>query len=84
VIQAAGQISASSVGRPLDAFIVWMGAESYPAAARLARRLREDALCVELPAEEPKLRKALSLAERLGARFAIIIGETRLKLASLR
>jgi histidyl-tRNA synthetase len=79
VIQAAGQISASSVGRPLDAFIVWMGEASYPAAARLARRLRGDGLCVELPAEEPKLRKALSLAERLGARFAVIIGENEIK-----
>jgi histidyl-tRNA synthetase len=76
VIQTAGKIDAA---RPLDAFIVWMGKEAYPAAARLARRLRQDGLCVELPAEEAKLRKALSLAERLGARFAVIIGENEVR-----
>ncbi len=76
VIQSAGKIDAT---RPLDAFIVWMGAEAYPAAARLARGLRQQGLCVELPAEEPKLRKALSLAERLGARFAVIVGENEVR-----
>jgi histidyl-tRNA synthetase len=76
VIQTAGRIDAT---RPLDAFVVWMGAAAYPAAVRLARRLRRESLCVEVPAEEPKLRKALSLAERLGARFAVIIGENEVQ-----
>jgi len=76
VIQTAGRIDAT---RALDAFIVWMGAAAYPAAVRLARRLRQEGLCVEVPAEEPKLRKALSLAERLGARFAVIIGENEVQ-----
>jgi histidyl-tRNA synthetase len=76
MIEAAGCIDAK---RPLDAFIVWMGNAAYPAAVRLARALRGDGLCVELPAEEAKLRKALSLAERLGARFAVIIGEDEVK-----
>jgi histidyl-tRNA synthetase len=76
VIQAAGRIDAT---RALDAFIVWMGATAYPAAVRLAGRLRQEGLCVEVPAEEPKLRKALSLAERLGARFAVIIGENEVQ-----
>jgi histidyl-tRNA synthetase len=52
-----------------------MGATAYPAAVRLGRRLRQEGFCVEIPAEEGKLRKSLSLAERLGARFAVIIGE---------
>ncbi|MDE3135716.1 MAG: histidine--tRNA ligase [Acidobacteriota bacterium] len=76
VIQTAGRIDAT---RALDAFIVWMGAAAYPAAVRLARRLRQEGLCVEVPAEEPKLRKALGLAERLGARFAVIIGENEVQ-----
>jgi histidyl-tRNA synthetase len=71
-IQTAGRIDAT---RPLDAFIVWLGATAYPAAVRLGRRLRQEGFCVEIPAEEGKLRKSLSLAERLGARFAVIIGE---------
>ncbi|HEV2388486.1 MAG TPA: histidine--tRNA ligase [Candidatus Acidoferrales bacterium] len=72
VIQAGGQID---VARPLDAFIVWMGQPAYPAAARLARRLRLEGLSIELPPEESKLKKALGLAERLGAQFAVIVGE---------
>ena len=76
VIQTAGRIDAT---RALDAFIVWMGPAAYPAAVRLARRLRQEGLCVEVPAEEPKLRKALSLAERLGARFGVIIGENEVE-----
>lgn len=72
VIQAAGRIDAN---RRLDAFIVWMGQPAYPAALRLARRLRGEGLCVELPPEETKLKKALGLGGRLGARFAVIIGD---------
>ncbi|HVB35181.1 MAG TPA: histidine--tRNA ligase [Patescibacteria group bacterium] len=76
VMQTAGQIEAK---RPLDAFIVWMGEEAYPAAVRLGRRLRGEGLCVEIPAEQAKLRKALSLAERVGARFAVILGEDEVR-----
>ncbi len=75
VIQAAGSLDRATAGRPLDAFIVWLGAAAYPAAVRLARRLRQEGFRVEIPAEESKLKKALSLAERLGARFAIIVGD---------
>ena len=56
----------------------WIGAATYPAAAKLAARLREAGLRVELPSEEMKFKKALGLADRLGARHAIIIGEDEL------
>ena len=72
VMQTAGGVNAKPT---LDAFIVWMGEPAYPAALSLARRLRGEGLRVELPAEEARLKKALSLAERLGTRFAVIIGE---------
>jgi len=52
-----------------------MGAAAYPTAVKLARRLRGEDLSVELPAEEMKLKKSLGLADKLGARFAVIIGE---------
>ena len=57
---------------------VWFGAATYPVAAKLAARLRRDGYRVELPSEEMKFKKALSLADRLGARYAIIIGEDEL------
>jgi histidyl-tRNA synthetase len=59
----------------LDVYIAWMGTQAYPAAMLLARRLRENHLSVELPAQEMKFGKSLSLADRLGARFAVIVGE---------
>jgi histidyl-tRNA synthetase len=56
-------------------FIAWMGQPAYPVAVRLARRLRETGLRTELPHSEQKLKKALGQAAKLGARFAVIVGE---------
>jgi histidyl-tRNA synthetase len=59
----------------LQVFVAWFGAATYPAAVGLVRKLRERNLSVELPAQEMKFGKSLSLADRLGARFAVILGE---------
>ncbi len=58
----------------LDVFVVWMGEPTYPTAVGLARKLRESGLAVELPGEEMKFKKSLNLADKLGARYALIIG----------
>jgi histidyl-tRNA synthetase len=42
---------------------------------QIARKLRECGLAVELPPEEMKFKKSLGLADKLGARYALIIGE---------
>jgi histidyl-tRNA synthetase len=63
----------------LDVFVAWMGAASQPAAIQIARTLREAGIRVEIPAEEMKFRKSLDLANRLGARYALIIGEDEVK-----
>ncbi len=72
VIKAAGTVV---LGRPLDVFLAWIGEASYPVAMRLARQLRGENLSVEVPSEEMKLKKSLGLADKLGARYAVIIGE---------
>ncbi len=59
----------------LAVFIAWMGEKAYPAAVSIARKLREAGLSVELPAEEMKFKKSLGLADKLGARHALILGE---------
>ena len=59
----------------LDVFVAWMGAKCYPAAVAIARKLREAGFAVELPGEEMKFKKSLGLADKLGARYALIIGE---------
>ncbi len=59
----------------LAVFIAWMGQAAYPTAVNIARKLRESGLAVELPPEEMKFKKSLGLADKLGARYALIIGE---------
>ena len=59
----------------LSVFIARMGAKAYPVAISMARKLRACGLAVELPPQEMKFGKALGLADKLGSRYALIIGE---------
>jgi histidyl-tRNA synthetase len=59
----------------LSVFVAWLGAASYPPAVAMARQLRERGVRVELPAEGMKFKKSLGLADKLGARYALILGE---------
>jgi histidyl-tRNA synthetase len=59
----------------LAVFVAWMGAKAYPAAVSIARKLRGRGFGVELPPEELKFKKSLGLADKLGARYALIIGD---------
>jgi histidyl-tRNA synthetase len=61
-----------------DVYVAWMGLPSQAHATRLARRLRDAGFRVEVPPEELKFRKSLDLANRLGARFALIIGQNEI------
>ena len=59
----------------LAVFVAWMGLKAYPTAVTMARKLRKCGLIVELPPEEMKFKKSLGLADKLGAKYALIIGE---------
>jgi histidyl-tRNA synthetase len=59
----------------LGVYVAWMGAKAYPTAVAIARKLRDCGVAVELPGEETKFKKSLGLADKLGARYALIIGE---------
>ncbi|MGO9588917.1 MAG: histidine--tRNA ligase [Candidatus Acidiferrales bacterium] len=59
----------------LAVYVAWMGAKTYATAVSIARKLRDCGLAVELPPEEMKFKKSLGLADKLGARYALIIGE---------
>jgi histidyl-tRNA synthetase len=63
---------------PLAAYVVWMGEAALPAAAGLARELRAQGLSVEIDYDPMKIKKAMGVANKLQARFAIIIGEGEL------
>ena len=65
-------------GNPLAAYVVWMGEPTIAPASRLVRELRAQGVSVEIDYDSMKIKKALGIASKLQARFAIIIGEGEL------
>jgi histidyl-tRNA synthetase len=61
-----------------DVYLAWFGAAAQSAAIGLARRLRDAGFVVELTAVEMKFGKSLGLADRLKARYAVIVGDDEL------
>jgi histidyl-tRNA synthetase len=74
-VRAAGMLKSEA---PLGAYVVWMGEAALPTAARLARELRAQGLSVEIDYDPMKIKKAMGVANKLQARFAIIIGQGEL------
>jgi histidyl-tRNA synthetase len=58
-----------------DIYIAWMGEKAFATAIRAAKDLRAAGYRVELPATEQKFGKALGQADKLGSRYALILGE---------
>ncbi len=71
-LQEAGK-GAAPQGR--DVYIAWMGERAYATAVRAAKDLRTAGFSVELPPTELKFGKALERADKLGSRFALILGD---------
>lgn len=71
-LQESGKAPAS-VGP--DIYIAWMGEKAFATAIRAAKDLRAAGYRVELPATEQKFGKALGQADKLGSRYALILGE---------
>ncbi|MGC2186629.1 MAG: histidine--tRNA ligase [Terriglobales bacterium] len=73
------QESAEAVQRRPDVYIAPLGAGMDREAARLARELRRHDLVVELGDENFRLKKSFETADKLGVRFALIVGENEVK-----
>jgi histidyl-tRNA synthetase len=71
--------SAEAVQSKPDVYIAPLGAGTNAEAARLARELRRHDVIVELGDESFRLKKSLETASKLGARFALIVGENEIK-----
>ena len=71
-LQETGKAAAA---KSIDVYVAWMGEKAYAPSVKLARKLRDSGFAVELPPEEMKFKKSLGLADKLGARYALIIGE---------
>jgi histidyl-tRNA synthetase len=65
----------------LDVFIAPLGEAALAEAARLARELRRRGVAVEL-SEQTRLRRALEVANKTGARYALILGDDELAAAT--
>jgi len=71
--------SAEAVSHKPDVYIAPLGAGMDREAARLARELRRHDVVVELGDESFRLKKSLETASKIGARFALIVGENEVK-----
>jgi histidyl-tRNA synthetase len=71
-LQESGKTPAQQ-GR--DVYIAWMGARAHATAIRAAKDLRKAGFSVELPPVELKVGKALGQADKLGAKYALILGD---------
>ena len=70
---------AEDLATPLDAYIAPLGAGMDREAAKLARELRKQGIVVELGDESFRLKKSLETASKMGARYAVIVGENEVK-----
>ena len=71
-LQESGKAPAQQ-GR--DVYIAWMGEKAHATALRAAKSLRNAGFSVELPPVEQKFGKALGHADKLGAKYALILGD---------
>jgi len=72
---ASGERRVASLRPAIDVYVAWMGDGAYATALRAAKTLRANGVRVEMPATELKFGKALERASKLGARFALILGD---------
>jgi histidyl-tRNA synthetase len=59
----------------VDVYVAWMGERAQATAIRAAKDLRKAGFSVELPPVELKFGKALGQADKLGAKYALILGD---------
>jgi histidyl-tRNA synthetase len=59
----------------VDVYVAWMGERAHATGIRAAKVLRKAGFSVELPPVEQKFGKALGQADKLGAKYALILGD---------
>ena len=73
-LEAAGLVPAA---KP-DAMVIAMGANALASAVAMVRELRRNNLRIEMGSPERKLKPLLARAAKIGARFAVIVGDNEL------
>ncbi len=74
--------STEAMQRKPDVYIAPLGLGMDREGARVARELRRHDVVVELGDESFRLKKSLETASKIGARFALIVGENEVKSGS--
>src|SRR6516162_2384408 len=69
-------VEATQTPAELDLFIAALGAPALRHAAKMARDFRKTGHSVEL--QEGKLKRIMELADKMGAKFTLIVGEDEL------
>ncbi len=78
LVMSLGESDESAQKKP-DVYVAPLGAGMNIEAARLARELRRGGVITELGDENFRLKKSLETASKLGARYALIVGENEVK-----
>jgi histidyl-tRNA synthetase len=74
--------SAETMERKPDVYIAPLGPGMDREAAKIAREMRRHDVVAELGDESFRLKKSLETASKMGARFALIVGENEVKAAA--
>ncbi len=74
-VEEAGQLSTQDT---VAAYVAWLGDGALGPAAQLVHELRRGGLSAEIGYEPMKLKKSLAVANKLHARFAVIVGDGEL------
>ncbi|HKN70152.1 MAG TPA: histidine--tRNA ligase, partial [Terriglobales bacterium] len=74
VLSLSATVSPESVVRKPDVYIAPLGAGMNCEAARVARELRRHDLVVDLGDESFRLKKSFEAADKMGARYILIVG----------
>jgi histidyl-tRNA synthetase len=77
LVMSLGKTPEDVLRKP-DVYIAPLGVGLNREAARLARELRRNNIVVELGDENFRLKKSLEIASKLGAKYALIVGENEL------
>ncbi len=73
------QAQRSTAAPVLDAYVIPLGPGMNRHALKIARDLRKEGVLIDTGEESFRLKKSFDTAEKLGARFAIIVGENEVK-----
>jgi len=74
----AAEQSAALKPEPVAVYVAWMDHDALAPATELARNLRNHRLSVEITHIAMKIKKSLAVANKINARFAVIIGAAEL------